>query len=225
MSVQYGVKRKKRRLFEGGVHFWLEKLFDALALNLVWLLCCVPLVTAGAATAAFYYTAVKVLRKERGKLFAEFFTSFKINFAKGTALTLVFGALLFIIGTNINIARDANVTGGGYFGLFLVCFYVFLAALLLAVFGYALALLSRFDMPLLWLCRLSVFMTFRYAPATAVFLVSAAAAGALVYYAPLFVFILPVGLVMMLSYLMEKLLLRHTPLPADGGGEKWYLET
>jgi uncharacterized membrane protein YesL len=221
MPVRKRPKKGGERIFEGGLHLYLEKVFDGITLNILWLLCCVPLITVGASTTAFYYVAVKVLRGERGHLFQEFWRSFKLNFFKATILWVIFAALLFVLGINLNIAPDID---DGYFGLFLICLYTGLAVLLLAVMLYAFPVLSRFDMDLIRIIKLSLYMTFRYMPYTLGLLGICAAAALIVYYIPLFIFGIPCGSLLVFSVLMEKTLILHTPQPInkEEGAHKWY---
>ena len=213
--------REKKRIFEEGLHFWLEKLFDALALNLLFLLCCLPLVTVGASFAACYHCFAKVLRGERGQLFAEFCASFRQNFVQGMLLWFVFAALFFLLLLNRNIAADI---GGPYTSLFLICLYTFLGFLVLALILYVFPVLSRFEMKTVQILKLSVYMCFRYFPRTLALLAFTGTALLIIYYLPAFVFCAPVFFLYPFSLVMEKLLIKHTPLPETGEREhKWYL--
>jgi uncharacterized membrane protein YesL len=213
--------KTRKRIFEGGIHLWMEKFFDAVILNILWLFCCLPLVTAGAASTAFYYTAVKVLRRERGHLVAEFWHSFKLNFVKAGTLWIVFAVVFFILFVNRNIALEAI---GGYFGLFLACLYVFLAAAAFAIMLYAFPVLSRFNMSLVGVFKLSVYMVFRYLPSTLAIMALWGAAAFILFRIPLLLPILPSGVLIASSYFIERILIRHTPLPVEGAEYKWYLE-
>jgi uncharacterized membrane protein YesL len=218
-----GKNREKRHIFEGGLHFWLEKLFDAVVLNLLWLFCCLPLVTIGASCAAFYYAFVKVLRGERGYPFAEFWKSFRLNLAKGIQVWLIIGALLFLLAINRNIAADI---GGPYVSLFFICLYSFLFVLIAAFALYAFSILSRFEMGVMQILKLSVYMCFRYFPYTLALLALTGAVVLAVYYLPFLILCVPVFWLYPFSRLMEKLLFRHTPLPEnqeEDGEYKWYL--
>jgi uncharacterized membrane protein YesL len=210
--------RTKRRLFEGGLYGWMEKLFDAVTLNLLWLLCSLPLITAGASCTAFYYAMVKVIRGERGHLFGEFRRSFKLNFARATLIWISFAALVFLLLVNRNITADI----GGYFGLFLLCLYTAIAVLLLALLMYVFPVLSRFHMTVPQVIKLSVYMCFRYLHYTLGLLAVSAGAAAAVYFFPFFIFCVPVGGLYCFSRLMEPLLVRHTPAEA-AGEDRWYL--
>lgn len=213
--------KEKKRIFEGGLYPWMEKLFDALALNLLFLICCLPLVTIGASFAACYHCFAKVLRGERGQLFAEFQVSFRRNFVQGTLLWLVFAALLFLLLLNRNIAAGI---GGPYISLFLICLYTFLGFLVLALALYAFPVLSRFEMKPVQILKLSIYMCFRYFPYTLVLLALVSIASLILYCLPLFIFCVPIFSLYPFSLVMEKLLIRHTPLPETGEREhKWYL--
>ncbi|MDR1288591.1 MAG: YesL family protein [Treponema sp.] len=211
--------KTKKRLFEGGLHVWMEKLFDIVTLNLIWLLCSLPLVTAGAAATAFYYAMVKVIRGERGHLWGEFWRSFKLNFVKATLIWICFAALVFLLLVNRNITADI----GGYFGAFLLCFYTAAAMVFLAVLMYAFPVLSRFHMTIPEAIKLSTYMCFRYLHCTLALLVIVTAAAALSYFIPLFIFLVPAGALFCFSKIMEPLLIRHTPGAADANGQ-WYLD-
>jgi uncharacterized membrane protein YesL len=210
--------RTKKRLFEGGLQGWIERLFDAITLNLLWLLCSLPLVTIGASSTAFYYAMVKVIRGERGHLFGEFWRSFKLNVVKATLIWISFAALIFLLLVNRNIAADI----GGYFGLFLLCLYTLIAVLFLGVLMYVFPVLSRFHMTIPQAVKLSVYMCFRYLHYSLGLLATGAGAEAAVYFLPLLVFCVPVGALYCFSLLMEPLLVRHTPEEAEGE-DRWYL--
>ncbi|MDR2760018.1 MAG: YesL family protein [Spirochaetaceae bacterium] len=210
--------KTKKRLFEEGVYIWIEKIFDAVALNLVWLLCSLPLITMGAATTGFYYAMVKVIRGERGYVFIEFWRSFKLNFIKATLIWISFAVLIFLLFVNRNITADIR----GYFGAFLLCLYTFIAVLLLAVLLYVFPVLSRFHMTVPQIVKLSLYMCFRYLHYTLGLLAISAGAAVVVYFLPLLVLCVPAGALYCFSQLMEPLLARHTPVSAEGE-EKLYL--
>lgn len=77
---------------------FLSKVFDLLILNLLWLICCIPIITIGPATTAMYYVAMKIADDEYSEVLRPFFHSFKQNFFQGIILELIFivsGLLLF----------------------------------------------------------------------------------------------------------------------------------
>ena len=67
---------------------FLNKATDLILLNLIWILCCLPVFTAGAATVAAYYVSITSIRCGDGYVVKRFFTSFKRNFAQITPVWL-----------------------------------------------------------------------------------------------------------------------------------------
>ena len=54
----------------------MGKIFDMMVISVVYILICIPIITIGPATTALYYVVVKLIRRERGYVFSEFFKSF-----------------------------------------------------------------------------------------------------------------------------------------------------
>ena len=76
---------------------FLGKVFDLLILNLIWLICCIPVITIGPATTAMYYVAMKIAKDEYSEVLRPFFRSFKQNFLQGLVLELIFVAFGFLL--------------------------------------------------------------------------------------------------------------------------------
>lgn len=77
---------------------WLWKPFgwfaDLVVLSLLWVLCCIPVVTIGGATAALYDAVVHSFRRKESDYLYRFFTTFKAEWKHGVLPTLLFGSLL-----------------------------------------------------------------------------------------------------------------------------------
>ena len=82
--------------------FWrfIGKLCDVMILNVLWVLCSIPVVTMGASTTAVYYVTLKLVRDEDGYTFRSYFRSFKENFKQATAIWLL------LLGTGIILLID-----------------------------------------------------------------------------------------------------------------------
>ena len=63
---------------------FLSFMADLMILNLLTLLCCVPIVTAGASFTAMHYVLTKMVRNEEGYITKSFFHAFKQNLLQGT---------------------------------------------------------------------------------------------------------------------------------------------
>lgn len=89
---------------DGKLYKTLDKLADCLILNLLWLLCCIPIATIGAANTALYYTTQKVLRKEEGSVWSTYWRTFRSNFKQGTILGIIFLVLMTVLGLDLYFA-------------------------------------------------------------------------------------------------------------------------
>jgi uncharacterized membrane protein YesL len=207
----------------------LGKLCDMLFISVVWMLLCIPVVTIGPANTALYYATVKVIRRERGYLFREFFKSFKLNFKRAAILGVILTIMFVVLGFDL-VWAYANLSGSGSTGSIL--FGVFIAiTLLLACFStYAFPILSRFDMTVKQLVKAGAFMSIRHLPSTLVMVVVTAAGFVGTFFIPLLIFIIPAVVVLINSFLMERILKKYMPKSEEtteeeySGKDEWYLE-
>lgn len=112
----------------------IDKIGKIFLLNLLWLMCSLPVFTIGASTTALIYSSLK-LQKNEGYWHQNFWQSFRENFKQSTAIFLMFLAV------GIALAADFMLGGraGDSFGLFLQgcagILFVPYALTLLYVFG------------------------------------------------------------------------------------------
>lgn len=77
----------------------MDKIGDLIILNILWLVCCLPVITAGAASTAMFSVVMKMSAGEDPVIIRTFFKAFRENFKQSTwtfLLFLVSGAFLFI---------------------------------------------------------------------------------------------------------------------------------
>ena len=82
---------------DGPVITFLTNVVDLFLLNLLCLICCIPIVTAGAAITAKYDVAMRMARKEAPTVFRPYFKAFRANFKVSTKVWLVQLALILIL--------------------------------------------------------------------------------------------------------------------------------
>lgn len=68
---------------------FITKLWDIVQLNFLWLLCCIPVVTAGASTVAACSVALKMAEDTEGYIGRSFFKAFKENLKGGIPLGIL----------------------------------------------------------------------------------------------------------------------------------------
>lgn len=87
--------------YDNPVWRFIGKFFDVMILNLLWVVCSIPIVTMGASTTAVYYVTMKLVRDEDGPTIRSFFKSFKENFKQATIIWLILMAVGAIIGFDL----------------------------------------------------------------------------------------------------------------------------
>lgn len=68
---------------------WMSFFIDALLISIAWAICCVPVVTIGASTAALHRVAINWMRDRSCCDLKTFFEALKENFLRGTAVWLI----------------------------------------------------------------------------------------------------------------------------------------
>lgn len=83
---------------DGPVLRFINKLVSSVWLNILWFICCIPIVTIGPSTTALFYCCQKIANDEDGYLTKAFFHSFKSNFKQGVLIGLITTLLAIILG-------------------------------------------------------------------------------------------------------------------------------
>ena len=136
----------------------LSALADLMILNLLTLLCCLPVVTMGAALTALNSAVIKLVQGEDSSPSKDFFRSFRQNFKKGTLLGLVFQ--VFFIAAFVDFLLAESV---------IPIFRPVIAAtaLLALLLGqYAFALLARYENTLKGTLKNAFLLAVGYFPRT-----------------------------------------------------------
>jgi len=193
----------------------LSKIFDLFLLSALWMLCCAPVVTIGASTAALYYSVAKVVRKDRGKLLESFFRSFRLNFKQGALLTLIY--LAFAAWTWLLYRLASGVAADSWFGAvypFVIAAFL-LPAACMAVYQFP--VLSRFDFPLGRQIGMAFCLAVRHFPTTLLILGIITAAAYLGWVCPLLLGFLPGVACLLCAWPIERVFKKYMVRPEDAG--------
>ena len=139
----------------------MSTLGDLLVLNLVFLVCCVPLVTIGPAVAALYTAAFRIVRDTGGRPVKMFFQAFRQNLRRGIGLWLLLLLAGAVVGLDIWL-----FTAFAEALRFLVVLFGILLVLVLFTAGYAFPLLSQFDNTVKGTIKNALFLSLGYLPRT-----------------------------------------------------------
>ena len=195
----------------------LTKVADIVILNLLFIVCSIPIITIGASWTAMYYVTLKMVKNEECYIVKSFFRSFKQNFKQATLIWLI---MLFI---GFILYFDVKVMGGEYgqviaasSGVAKVMSVLLMAATVfyLLVISYVFPVLSRFDNTIKNTMKNALFMSIKHFPLTIVILVVILVPLAIVYMNPrLFILIFVIfGLIAYItSYSFVKIFKNYMP--------------
>ena len=96
------------RIFDldGPVLGTLNKIADLLWLNILTIVCCIPIFTMGASFSAAHYVCLKIYRGEEGYVTKEFFKAFKMNFAQGTVIGVFCLVMIAVFVTDFVVTNE-----------------------------------------------------------------------------------------------------------------------
>lgn len=147
----------------------LTKVADIFILNLLFILCSLPIFTIGASYTALYYVTLKMVKDEDCYTVKSFFKSFKLNFKQATGIWLIVvlaGAILY---------GDLKILGGEYSQYINMPSEIIkaLSILLMAAgfiyiftFVFVFPVLSRFDNSTINTFKNALFMSIKHFPST-----------------------------------------------------------
>ena len=89
-------------------------------LNILTLVCCMPIITAGAAMTALHYSALKIARNEECYITKDYFKSFKENFKQATIIWVIQVFIFLVLVGDFYIIEKAEVNLGSKMQLLLM---------------------------------------------------------------------------------------------------------
>lgn len=120
---------------------FMNRVADLIILNLLWLVCSIPLITAGASTTALFYVAMKMVKGEESYITRDFFKSFRQNFRQGTVIWLIMLAAGVFLAADIRIVSLSDISFKNY----ILPVFIFLVIVYSIILLYIFPLLARFE--------------------------------------------------------------------------------
>ena len=138
----------------------------AICLNCLWLICSLPIVTAGASTTALYDVMQKVVLNEESRIISSFFSSFKKNFIQATKVFLILLAAGIFLGADGYILLHLRYQGA--FWTFLTAVWLVMMAAYCVLLLYVFPLTARFDNTAFLMIKNSLMTGMHYLYCTAI---------------------------------------------------------
>ena len=140
----------------------LNKICDMVCLNVLWLICCIPIVTIGAATTALYTVMLKMVKNEEGYIFRGFFKAFKSNFKQSTIIWIILLLLGIVCWIDFRVAGVISGTAG----IVLRSIFLLVGVVLFSVMIYVFPLTARYENAIRATFRNAVILTVGKLPYT-----------------------------------------------------------
>ena len=118
----------------------MGKVADLCILNIICIICCIPIFTAGASITAMFYVTLKMVRNEESYIVKSFFRSFKQNFKQATIINLIMIAVAAVLYVDLSISRSMSGVTGKALSVFFMAFVI----IYFIVFLYIYPVLARF---------------------------------------------------------------------------------
>lgn len=120
---------------------FLNKVADLMWLNILTLVCCIPVITVGPALTALHYMALKIARNEECYITRDYFKSFRLNFRQGVAIWLIELVIIMVLAGDFLIMRNSEFN----FGQPLKVVLIVVAVVMLFTFTFTFPVLAKFD--------------------------------------------------------------------------------
>lgn len=124
---------------------FVGKVTDLIWLNILTLICCLPLITAGAAISAMYAVLIKRVLNEEGTVTRPFFKAFKENFKNSTMVWIPALIILLILSLNMYLIFQGVLDLYGNLYIVAGISIGIIGAAVLMFLNYALPLFARYD--------------------------------------------------------------------------------
>lgn len=150
--------------YDGPFFGVLNRITDIIILNVIWLICCIPIVTIGASTTALLYVTMKILNGEDAYIVKNFFKSFKENFVQSTIIWLIMFAIGAVLVCNYLFLPQMNIPDVMYNVIFSAsCFSALLYAMILV---YLFPLQAKLENKIKHTFKNALLLSFRHLPYT-----------------------------------------------------------
>lgn len=157
------------RLFDMDNKFFrfMGRLADLCILNVLCILCCIPVVTAGASITAMFYVTMKMVRNEEAYIARSFFKSFKENFRQATVINIIMLVIAGVLYVDFRVAKSMPGTASTVFQYLFLIF----AILYVMLFTYIYPVLAKFYNSIKNTFRNAILMSVRHLPYTVLMII------------------------------------------------------
>lgn len=120
---------------------FFNRITDLIILNLLWIVCCIPIITIGASTSAMYQVTLQMAENRESYIARAFFHAFRENFRQATAAWLICLAAIIVLTADIYVSSHFFHTGAA---TPFITLFIIIALLLLCTMLYIFPVIAYF---------------------------------------------------------------------------------
>ena len=168
----------------------MSRVADLIILNLLCVVCCIPIITIGASITALYYQTLKMVRNEESYIVKGFFHSFRQNFKQSIAFNLIMLSAAVMLYFDMSIVRNME----GFLSRVLFVIFLMMAVVYAFILLYLYPVLAKFDNTVKNTFVNALLMSIRHLPYTVLMLAISAI--------PVIIFFIPMAQVQSIILLL-----------------------
>ncbi|MDD3958724.1 MAG: YesL family protein [Clostridiaceae bacterium] len=195
---------------------FMNRLVDVILLSLLTIICCLPIITAGAAFSALYYVLLKMVRDNDNGIIRSYFKGFKDNFLKATALWLIVAPVIVIVYLDFYLLSTVAMDYSDVVKILLLI----IGALLLMVGNYIFPMQAQFENTVWGTLKKAFILSIMNLPKSLIMLLIMASPIVILLFFPETVYFLPFFCIAAIPYLKTEILVRifdqYMPKETDG---------
>lgn len=169
--------------YDNPVWRFVGRIWDLFILNLLWVICSIPIVTFGASTTAMYYCTLKIAKdRDSGGMFTMFFHSFKDNIRQSTIIWIIMALIGGILFFDIRFFSFYSPINNTVIRMIIFTVTCFLILLWLFIFLYIFPIQAKFINSIKQTFKLALFMSIKHLVRTIIILAGSVIILIAVYY-------------------------------------------
>lgn len=152
---------------------FMTRIADLIIINLLFAVCCLPIITIGPSMCALYYVTLKMVKNEETYPSRNFFHSFRQNLKQGVIINIIMLAALVLLSFDLYYVYQMLRSSGDTMYKVLGIVMLVITLIYAMIVAYIYPILSRFYNTTRNTFRNALFMSIRHLPYTVIILIIA----------------------------------------------------
>lgn len=193
--------------FDGPLMTTLRKLWAIVGASVLFIVCCLPVVTAGLSFTALYTVAEKNLKNNRGYVWSEFAGALKNNWRQALPAGAVMAAVLFVFEVDVRILKAFLMNGHAIGNLYVLVRVLQVLLIIYAVWVFA--QIAVFENTLKQILKNSLLLMISHLGSSVVIFLLLLFAAAVIWVIPISAALMPAVVTWLMTASLEKVFGRY----------------